>query len=177
MPDPKYEFTAVSRLDAEAIGQPGKRTFRILVDSGSSTAVIWLEKDQLFQLALAVHQLAATTEESEDSQPGEPPTENEAPPRTRLEFKAGRIVLRHDGARSLFLVDAHEEEEAENETAPALIRFWSPRALMEVFAEEALKVCAAGRPLCPLCGGPIDPEGHKCPRTNGHFQLTGVPKA
>lgn len=175
MPDPKYEFTTVSRLDAEARGQPGKRTFRILVDSGSSTAIIWLEKDQLLQLALAVHQLAATTEESEDSLPGEPPTENEAPPRTRLEFKAGRIVLRHDGARSLFLVDAHDEEA--DERAAAVIRFWGPRALMESFAGEALKVCASGRPLCPLCGGPIDPEGHKCPRTNGHFQLTGAPDA
>ena len=36
------------------------------------------------------------------------------------------------------------------------------------FAEEALRVCAAGRPLCPLCGGPMDPNGHPCPRTNGH---------
>ena len=26
----------------------------------------------------------------------------------------------------------------------------------------------AGRPACALCGHPIDPEGHSCPRTNGH---------
>jgi uncharacterized repeat protein (TIGR03847 family) len=27
---------------------------------------------------------------------------------------------------------------------------------------------SAGRPTCALCGRPIDPEGHSCPRTNGH---------
>ena len=31
---------------------------------------------------------------------------------------------------------------------------------------QAAKICAAGRPRCPLCGGPIDPEGHICPKTN-----------
>jgi uncharacterized repeat protein (TIGR03847 family) len=30
------------------------------------------------------------------------------------------------------------------------------------------RLVEAGRPLCPLCGGPLDPQGHDCPRTNGH---------
>ncbi|MDA1189119.1 MAG: DUF3090 family protein [Chloroflexi bacterium] len=166
MAEPKYEFTDVSKLEAEAIGEPGKRTFRIKVDSSSSTAVIWVEKEQLFQLALAVHQLTATLLESEDSSPGAAPTENEAPPLTRLEFKAGRMALRHDGERAMFMVDAHETESDEAE--PPVIRFWSARTVMEEFAEEAVRICSSGRPLCPLCGGPIDPEGHKCPRVNGH---------
>ncbi|MBM3945382.1 MAG: DUF3090 family protein, partial [SAR202 cluster bacterium] len=159
-------FTELSRLQAEAMGRPGQRTFRIRVDSGSSSAMIWVEKEQLFQLALAVHQLSATLRESEDSSPGAAPTENEAPPMTKLDFKAGRMVLRHDGERAMFMVDAHEIETDESE--PPLMRFWGARTVMEEFAEEALRVCAAGRPLCPLCGGPMDPEGHKCPRVNGH---------
>ena len=30
------------------------------------------------------------------------------------------------------------------------------------------RLVEAGRPPCPLCGGPLDPRGHDCPRTNGH---------
>jgi uncharacterized repeat protein (TIGR03847 family) len=36
------------------------------------------------------------------------------------------------------------------------------------FAEGALQVVAAGRPPCPLCGEPLDPQGHICVRRNGY---------
>ena len=59
MAQAKNEFTSVSGLRAESVGEPGKRTFRIVVDSASSSASIWLEKEQLFQLALAIQQMTA----------------------------------------------------------------------------------------------------------------------
>jgi hypothetical protein len=34
---------------------------------------------------------------------------------------------------------------------------------------RAARIVAAGRPPCPLCGAPLDPQGHICPRRNGHF--------
>jgi uncharacterized repeat protein (TIGR03847 family) len=40
-------------------------------------------------------------------------------------------------------------------------------------ADLAQKLVAAGRPICPLCHGPMDPAGHRCPRSNGH----GPPEA
>ena len=36
------------------------------------------------------------------------------------------------------------------------------------FAKRALDVVNAGRPPCPLCSLPLDPEGHVCPRQNGY---------
>ncbi|MGB6836081.1 MAG: DUF3090 family protein, partial [Dehalococcoidia bacterium] len=36
------------------------------------------------------------------------------------------------------------------------------------FSDMADAAVAAGRPICPLCDGSIDPEGHVCPRSNGH---------
>jgi len=36
------------------------------------------------------------------------------------------------------------------------------------FAEEAMVVLAAGRPPCPICGEPLDPQGHICLRRNGY---------
>ena len=72
MPRARNEFTSVSKLSAESFGEPGKRTFRIQVDSASSSASIWIEKEQLFQLALAIQQMMATlTEERTPS--GDPP--------------------------------------------------------------------------------------------------------
>ena len=165
MAEAKNEFTNVTRLRPEAVGEPGKRTFRILVDSGSSSAVLWLEKEQLFHLALANEQLLATLPEGHGGSEM-PPVEHEVPGLTKLEFKVSKLVLGHDGDTGLFIIDAHDVEDEED--ALATVRLWASKGQIKEFAEEAIRVCAAGRPLCPLCGRPIDPTGHPCPRLNGH---------
>ena len=48
------------------------------------------------------------------------------------------------------------------------VRFVATRSQMRALGEHALEVVAKGRPICPLCGRPIDREGHFCPRTDGH---------
>ena len=171
MTDASVEFTNVTSLRAEALGEPGQRTFRILVDSGSSSAVMWLEKGQLFQLALAITRLLASLPEGQGTS-GARLGGREAPASTRLEFSAGRLLLGHDGTGTRFVIDAHDPESGEDD-APT-IRVWGDRSQVEAFADESLRVCAAGRPLCPLCGGPVDPTGHRCPRTNGHRVLDTV---
>ena len=164
MADADAEFNNVTNLRAEALGEPGQRTFRVLVDSGGSSAIIWLEKEQLFQLALALNQLLVSLPE-EPSELGTPPEEGESPP-SHLEFKVGKLVLGLDGAKGKIVIDAHDRES--DEDGPPTVRVWGDMAQVRAFAEEALRECAAGRPICPLCGGPIDPTGHRCPRTNGH---------
>ena len=156
----KNEFTELTKLQPEAIGEPGKRTFRILADSGSSSAQMWLEKEQLFQLGLAIQQLI-TTMESEEQTPIDPsPPDREAPPLTRLDFKISKLVLGHDGNRDLYIIDAHDVEENDEETPT--VRVWASQQQVSEFAETAIRVCASGRPLCPLCGRAIDPDGHPC---------------
>ena len=44
------------------------------------------------------------------------------------------------------------------------------------FAKRALDVVSAGRPPCPLCSLPLDPEGHVCPRQNG-YRAVGLSSA
>ncbi len=165
MVDAKSEFTNVRSLKAEALGEPGQRTFRILADSGSSSAVIWLEKEHLFQLAIAITQLAATVPRKEATR-GEEMDAREAAPATLLEFKLGKLALGHDGGSGMFIIDAHDVEA--DEDAPPVVRVWTEGPQVTAFAEEALRACAAGRPLCPLCSAPMDPGGHRCPRSNGH---------
>ena len=166
MADTNVEFTNVKSLRSEALGEPGQRTFRILVDGGEDFAILWLEKEQLFELALAINQLTATLPDV----PSAPTAglEEMAAPReaATLEFKVGKLVLSREGASGKIVIDAHDVESGEDD--PPTVRVWGDRAQTKAFSEEAIRVCAAGRPLCPLCNAPMDPKGHKCPRTNGH---------
>ena len=171
MAQAKSEFTDVTRLQAEALGEPGNRTFRILVESSGSSATLWLEKEQLFQLALAIQQLIGTLPEGQATTQAAP--EQQAPSTlTPLDFKIGRLALGHDGSRALFVLEANDEDDEDDE--PATIRVWAKRQQAKEFSDEAIRVCAAGRPLCPLCGGPIDPTGHPCARANGHMRAAGT---
>jgi len=45
-------------------------------------------------------------------------------------------------------------------------------AVARAFVKRALAVISAGRPPCPFCGSPLDPEGHVCPRANGFKRLS-----
>ena len=153
MLEPKNEIPIVTSLVAEALGEPGQRTFRVLVDGGGSSAIIWLEKEQLFQLALAIHQLLAGTSEEDETPATAPDAPGPVP--VMLDFKAGRLALGHDGKTGLFMIDAHDVEDEDEETAT--VRVWASKEQVEEFSNEAMRVCAAGRPLCPLCGGPSTP--------------------
>ena len=166
MADAKNEFTNVTSFEPESIGEPGKRTFRIVVTSDSSSAAIWLEKEQLLELGLTIQQLVSKLP-TERGASGSPPTDREASPLTRLDFKVARLALRLDEANKLFIIDAHDSYDEE-----ATVRMWVDEQQIKLFAEEALKLCASGRPICPLCARPMDPEGHHCARTNGFAKLT-----
>jgi uncharacterized repeat protein (TIGR03847 family) len=165
MATPNSEFNNVTSIRAEALGEPGNRTFRIVVDSESISATMWLEKEQLFQLAMAISQLQATLPKGGGAPEGGPGG-GQSDTANRLEFKIGKLVLGHEGTSDRFIIDAHDVEMGEE--APPAVRLWGERPMLASFAEESLRLCAAGRPLCPLCGAPIDPDGHICARSNGH---------
>ena len=162
----RYEFTSVSRLGAEAFGEPGKRTFRIYVDDDGGEASIWIEKEHLFQLALAIQQMIAAA--PQDDRDPTPPGVFAGSVFDSVEFRVVKLVLGHDPRRGMFVLDAHDEEDVEDF---ATLRVWADRRQLERFSEEALRVCAAGRPLCPLCGRAMDDGGHMCPRVNGHAPI------
>ena len=158
---------AVGSLTAEAIGEPGSRTFRIIAGGGGGHAMIWLEKEQLFQLALAIQQILASSSE-EDAGPNDAP---EGGAGVSLDFKVGKLALGRDGRTGLFMIDAHDLEEEDEESAT--VRVWANSRMVREFSEEAMRVCAAGRPICPLCGSSINPDGHGCSRVNGRAKSIG----
>ena len=54
-----HDFGRAELFDAEAIGQPGNRRFRIFARSPYGSATLWMEREQLEALSLAVDKLLA----------------------------------------------------------------------------------------------------------------------
>ena len=167
MAGPINEFTQVTKFIPEKFGEPGMRTFRINVDSASSTANIWLEKEQLAELSIAMLQLGKETPEAKEDAI-DPPTELEATSLTNLDFKAGRLAFGHNPETNMFIIDAHDPEDDSEEPT---VRIWLTRERLNSFAKNGLEIVASGRPICPLCEKPINPDGHYCVRRNGHARV------
>ena len=163
-------FGTVTQISAEALGEPGKRTFRLLVESGAAFAQLWLEKEQLQQLAVYIEEINQEgPRRSRRRGRGREPEPTYDGGYVRLEFKVGSLSMGHDADVNSFLFLVHDTE-AVGEDTPDLC-FWVPQEMALKLSKEALEVCAAGRPRCVLCGLAIDPEGHMCVRSNGHQAL------
>ena len=165
MPGPMHEFTEVSKFIPETFGEPGMRTFRINVDSASSTAKVWLEKEQLAELCLAMVQMERETRGVNQGS-GEPPRGIEASGLTNLDFKADRLAFGHNPDSGFYIVDAHDPED-DNGDEPT-VRIWVTSDMIVEFSKSGLGIVSAGRPICQLCNRPMNPEGHYCERSNGH---------
>jgi len=163
----KYRLGAISRCSAEAIGVPGQRTFRLLLESGAASATIWMEKEHLLQLGTYIQEIVESLSGDTQAVAGAPPEPEWSGRLVSIDFKIEKLALGHDIASNCFLVVAHDIEEQDSAT----VSFWLTMGQGQELSKEALKVCAAGRPPCFLCGQPINPDGHVCPRANGHSPL------
>ena len=173
MTESHNQFERITSLKAHAVGQPGERRFRLLVEATDGrTAVLWLEKEQLFNLAVTLKRLIAVEESDVGELGAETPGMAAMPEPTTpdFDFQIGRMGVQYNDRQGEFVITAHSVESPEDSDLPDLSLI-ADRAMADVFASDAIKLCAAGRPLCPLCGAPMGPEHHICPMHNGHGQL------
>jgi uncharacterized repeat protein (TIGR03847 family) len=175
----QYVFGPATRLQAQAFGEPGHRTFRLMVESDDGrAAALWVEKEQLQALGLAVEQLLAEFKGKLSARPPRQPPVETFPPNPTIDFKVGRLALGQDeselesGPRYVLLVydlegTASDEEEP---SQPATFACRATREQLRALSKNIADVVAAGRPRCPLCGAPMDSPGkpHGCVRANGH---------
>lgn len=167
---------SLSGVEAETFGEPGRRTFRLNLDAGEIHCKVWLEKEQLSQLGVYLQDAVKSMPEAErdrESQHQEP----EWSGGEELDFKAGQMLVNLDKPANSFYILAYERVDPEAEAPeaeaqdPVSVSFWISPTQARALSENALRICAAGRPNCFLCGQPINPEGHVCPRSNGHTVL------
>lgn len=166
----RYDFDVVERLETDAVGQPGQRRFRLIVQNQSQTAFLWLEKEQLQALGLAVDQLLMKVRILWSS--SDPHPSHTAEPRTftgsaTVELRVGRLGLGYDEQSKLFVLIAHDVE-SEPDDAPTF-RCLCSRGQLSRLSEAIQAVVSAGRPRCPVCGTPLEGPTHFCPGSNGHL--------
>ena len=168
MPEsPEHDLGEALLLEAEAIGPPGQRRFRLRVTTAEATASLWCEKEQVNALATAIEQvLAQRRRAGEGALPAAAlePFPNQA----SHDFQIGNLALGYDEAAEMLALYATDVEAADPSRATVRVRFTREQA--RGFSAQATVTVEGGRPLCPLCKSPLEPEGHLCPPSNGHSE-------
>ena len=173
---PRFELDVdpCEHITADAIGQPGKRVFYLQAwEAGQLVVTVLIEKAQLNSLAIGIEQfLAQISNQNPDLEEASAAYDEDKMrihPPVDPHFRVGEIGLGYDQNRDLVVIIAREllTEEQEPESA-AVIRYWCTRSQLRALARWGMEVVSHGRPICPQCGQPMEPEGHFCPKKNGH---------
>jgi uncharacterized repeat protein (TIGR03847 family) len=184
-----HRFDPPERFVAGTVGEPGHRTFFLQAREGTRLVSVSLEKQQVAALAERIDELldellrvsgddvlipAIAPRNLTDNEPLEQPIEEE--------FRAGTMTLSWDSTDERVVIEVFPyteaavvspeqlQEDLEDLLEPEpeeifLVRITAAAA--RSFVERSRTVVGAGRPDCPFCGEPIDPDGHLCVRANG----------
>jgi len=176
MPTIVHEFAWPDRVVIGTVGLPGSRTFYLQVRTGPRIVSVALEKQQSALLAEKIDEIldrlitfegnpfsipTNTPIELVDNDPLEQPVDEE--------FRTAAMSLGWDPSTAQIVVEAHYYDEEDPEFDPETLEpgetlvVRMPVGTARAFALRTREVVGAGRPMCPLCGMPVDPEGHICP--------------
>jgi uncharacterized repeat protein (TIGR03847 family) len=160
---PLFELDSPSRVTFGAIGPVGQRLFVLQARQDNSVVTLKLEKQQVAAISRHLGQLLDDL-----------PRAGNLPEETELEvenfdepdFVVGTLAIAYDSEDDRVVIIT-EEATAEDETGETA-RISCTREQAGALAMRGVRLVEAGRPACPLCGYPLDPRGHVCPRTNGN---------
>lgn len=173
---PRFELDLdpCEHITADAIGQPGQRVFYLQGwEKGQPAATVLIEKAQLQSLTIGIEQFLADVARQNPNLDEASPNYEEAKMRIHAPvdplFRVGEIGLGYDQPRDLVVIIVRELllEDADPESG-AVARFWCTRTQLRLLSRWGAEVVSRGRPICPQCGQPMEPEGHFCPKKNGH---------
>jgi uncharacterized repeat protein (TIGR03847 family) len=172
-----HEFDWPDRVVIGTIGEPGSRTFYLQVRSGARMISIALEKQQSALLGEKIEELLdqlkghennrysvpeATPIELVDNEPLEQPVDEE--------FRTGTMSLGWDPRNAQVVIEAfpliddedQDDPDFDNSQPTHMLAVRIPVGTAQAFAMRTSEVVGAGRPICALCGTPIDASGHEC---------------
>jgi uncharacterized repeat protein (TIGR03847 family) len=155
----RYDLGVCAVLEPEAIGASGSRRFRLRVAAENGTALLWLEKEELHELALTVKRMLGTPVEPT----GGANVLVDGDTRADFDFKVAGLALAFDRDSGRYMIIAQVTDEDEDDG----VALWSDVELLNRMADRAIEVHDGGRPRCALCGAPLRGDGsHVCPRAN-----------
>lgn len=171
-----FDLPETDHLTTGALGPPGQRVFYLQAGFGGSVVSLRLEKAQVAALCQFLETMMADL-----APPEELPTDLDLVEPVVAEWVVGSLGVSYDEdddrvvlvAEELLAEELRAGDDSEPESPePAHARFRASREQIAAFVRHGAVVVRSGRPPCPLCGGPIDAEGHVCIRMNGHRDRT-----
>ncbi|MGV9825666.1 MULTISPECIES: DUF3090 domain-containing protein [unclassified Gordonia (in: high G+C Gram-positive bacteria)] len=176
-----HVFRSPDRFVAGTVGQPGDRTFYLQAVHESRIVSVMLEKQQVQILADRIGALLDEIHRRFGT-PVPPPADRVGDLHPLVmpvdaEFRVGTMGLGWDAESEAVVVELLAITEGEfdesvvlddTDEGPDAVRVFLTTEAAREFAARSSRVISAGRPPCPLCAEPLDPEGHLCIRTNGY---------
>lgn len=165
-----FAFDAPDHFTAGTVGPPGHRSFYLQAHQAGELVTLAVEKEQVAALA---EYLGGMLADLPPADPGAPAGATDLLDPVEPAWRVGSLAVAFDDSNDRLVVVAEElvPESGDGEPEPpepASARFLLTRAQVAAFIPHAVELIGQGRPPCPLCGRPMDPEGHVCPRSNGH---------
>jgi len=173
MPPDELNLQPVTHIIVDAIGPPGKRVFYLQGWQDDRTVTLIVEKFQIQSLAIGLEQFLVEIEEKNPDLPTASADYTEEnmhilPPVDPL-FRVGELGLGYDADTDLLILVAREQTPEEEDSEDGrVVRFWCTRSQLRAMSSWGIEIASRGRELCPQCREPMDPEGHFCPKKNGH---------
>ncbi|MFN2489732.1 MAG: DUF3090 family protein [Actinomycetota bacterium] len=165
---------------ADYVGEPGTRTFYVQSQGSGATLTYLIEKQQVAALAERLRDLLMMIDEQDtirSAAPARDPALVIAPP-LEPEWRVGTMGLAFEEEADRVVVLMQPAAEGDEDEAEAIedddtgVRFLLRRDQVRAFVLHVTAVVQEGRPICQLCGLPMDPSGHICPASNGHHLST-----
>lgn len=200
MPRQVFDFDHPERFVAGTVGEPGDRVFYLQAKTGPRVTSVLLEKVQVSLLAEKLDELLDEVLKATGGNapiPAMPPAgSDDLDPLDQPileEFRVATLTLAWDADNDTVVIEAEapgsgeeteteeeeepppppvEEETPDDEEGPDVLRVRLDPGAARAFTKRAQALISAGRPACPFCGLPLDPDGHVCPRTNGKRPAT-----
>jgi uncharacterized repeat protein (TIGR03847 family) len=176
MPKTEIDIDPCDHITSDAIGQPGQRVFYIQAIHADRTYTVIIEKTQLQSMAVGIEQFLAEVSRQnpnlEEASADYIEEHMRINPPVDPAFRVGEIGLGYDQTRDrvvLFVRELQQDEQQPDEETGIVYRFWCTRSQLRQLARWGVELASRGRPVCPQCGQPMEPEGHFCPKKNGHL--------
>ncbi len=173
MPRVELDLNPVTYLTIDAIGKPGERVFYLQGRQEDEIVTLLVEKVQVQSLAVGVEQFLNEITQRSPQLPEA--SEDYIEEKMRIQppvdplFRVGELGLGYDTEKDLVVLVAREVQmEGSDPEEAGVVRFWCSRSQVRALVSWGITVVNRGRPICPQCGEPMDPEGHFCPKRNGH---------
>ncbi|MBN1429254.1 MAG: DUF3090 family protein [Anaerolineae bacterium] len=170
MPE-EIEFDSVDFITIGTVGPPGQRIFHLQAMRERQLVTLIIEKEQAAALAEGIGAVLSEIQEKFDLSTA---WKDLADIDLELQepilplFRVAQMGLGYDNEDDRLILFLNEQLPEDTSSDPRVVRLSVTRMQMRILAERARNVVSGGRPICGNCGQPIDPDGHFCPKGNGH---------